>query len=883
MKYPIQKLVTSREYLIEQFTNGQDVQSFPEEHAALVDQYFRDALQESQVGTTVQQRNNPFALIALGGYGRRELCLHSDIDVLLAFKKTVPSQAKELIEEMLFPLWDLGLELGHATRSLNECVTLAKDNFEVLTSLMDAHFIGGDYTLYLDLVDRLHTKVLPKKARSLNVWLVEQNKLRLEGFGDSAYLLEPNLKEGIGGLRDYHHMLWLANAYIGLREPRDLVFLAKLSNKEYQELQHQVAFLLVVRNHLHHISGRKNDRVVFEYQEKIADRLGLQDHRKSRAVEQFNSKLHATMAAIKSLTHSFIISHFPAQKSKRKRAQTGDIYPGLTLDKGELAFRSASDILENSFLLMEIFENSARLGHPLSLEAKRLVREFLYLVDVPFRESAQVVNSFVKIMTEPWHTFETLDQMMEVGFLGALIPEFVRVKNRVEFDAYHIYPVGMHTLHTIRYLKNVADENDILLKTLFKEILYPERLLLAGLFHDIGKIGKDHAIHGAEITKSILQRFALNEDAIDDICFLVRNHLLLVETATRRDLNDEKVIVHCARIIGSLERLKMLYLLTWADSRATGPKAWSEWIANLIQELFFKALHILERGELATQDAASRVEQTKSEVRNTIGSILNGQELETYFEIMPSRYLLNTPSPKIVNHLELAISLKAGRKSDTTERKGKSEEEFFIFKASRDEPGDCWEITFLSEDKPGLFSNIAGVLALNTINILSADIYTWRDGTAVDVLRITNPQDSLFVQEVWNKISEDLNDALTGRVPLEPRLQQKAAPSILTTINKPSHPPAVSVDNDSSDFFTVIEVFTDDHIGLLYRMTHTLFTLGLDIHLARISTKGDQIADIFYVRDPDGQKVKDKNKVKEIKRTLLRQLRSCKSCCEQTQ
>ena len=667
-------------------------------------------------------------------------------------------------------------------------------------------------------------------------------------------------------------MLWLASAYVGLREPRDLVFLAKLSNKEYQKLQQQVTFLLLVRNHLHHISGRRNDRLIFEYQDKIAGRIGLRDQKESRAVEQFYSKLHATMAAIKSLSHSFIVSHFPIKKIEQKRAQTVDINPGLTLDKGELAFCSASDILSNHFLLMSIFEHGARLGHSLSLEAKRLVREFLYLVDAPFRESIGVVNSFLQIMTEPWHTFETLDQMMEVGFLGTFIPEFDRVKNRVEFDAYHIYPVGMHTLHTVRYLKDVADENDILLKSLFIDLLRPEHLLLAGLFHDIGKIGSNHTLKGAEITRTILKRFNFDEDAREDICFLVRHHLLLVETATRRDLNDEKVIVQCARTIGSLERLKMLYLLTWADSRATGPKAWNEWIANLIQELFFKALHILERGELATQDAASRVEQTKSEVRNTIGSILNDQVLENYFEIMPSRYLLNTPSRKIVHHLDLAIRLKAGRQSDKTERKGKSNEEFFIFKASREEPGDCWEITFLSEDKPGLFSNIAGVLALNNINILSADIYTWRDGTAVDVLRVTNPQDSLFVQEAWNKISEDLKDALTGRVPLESRLQQKAAPSILTTLKKPSRPPQVIVDNGSSDFFTVIEVFADDHIGLLYRMTYTLFNLGLDIHLARISTKGDQIADIFYVRDMEGQKVEDKKRVQEIKKTILHQL-----------
>jgi [protein-PII] uridylyltransferase len=872
MKYPIKKLVTSKGQLIEQFTNGHDAQSFPEEHTALMDQYFRDALQESQVVTKVQQRKIRFSLIALGGYGRRELCLHSDIDVLLLFKKTIPAQAKELVEEILFPLWDLGLELGHATRSLNECLTLAKDNFEVLTSLMDAHFICGDYTLYLDLVEKLHTKVLPKKARSLNVWLVEQNKLRLDKFGDSTYLLEPNLKEGIGGLRDYHHMLWLANAYFGLREPRDLVFLAKLSNKEYQELQQQVAFLLEVRNHLHHISGRRNDRVVFEYQEKIADRVGLQDQKQSRAVEQFNSKLHATMAAIKSLAHSFIVSHFPTQKIERKRAQTGDINPGLTLDKGELAFRSASDILENKFLLMAIFEHSARLGHPLSLEAKRLVREFLYLVDAPFRESAQVVDSFLKIMTEPWHTFETLDQMMEVGFLGALIPEFDRVKNLVEFDAYHIYPVGIHTLHTVRYLKGLGGEKDQLLKDLLLELVQPDRLVLAGLFHDIGKSGKNHAVQGAEITRKILKRFNLNEDTIEDICFLVRNHLLLAETATRRDLNDEKVIVQCARTVGSLERLKMLYLLTWADSRATGPKAWNEWIANLVNELFFKVLHILERKELATQDASSRVAQTKSEVRNTIGSIINDQELEHYFDVMPPRYLLNTPAQEIIRHLRLAEQLK--KKQNTTVGATKEHHnEIFIFESRRDKASDCWELTVLAMNRRGLFSNIAGVLALNNINILSADIYTWRNETAVDVLRVTNPPDVLYLQETWNKIRGDLKDVLSDAVSLASQLREKATSAIITEQKKPPRPPQVIVDNDSSDFLTVIEVFTDDHIGLLYRMTHTLFNLGLDIHLARISTKGDQIADIFYVRDLDGQKVEDKNKVQEIKRTLLHQLK----------
>jgi [protein-PII] uridylyltransferase len=430
----------------------------------------------------------------------------------------------------------------------------------------------------------------------------------------------------------------------------------------------------------------------------------------------------------------------------------------------------------------------------------------------------------------------------------------------------------MHTLHTVRYLKGLRDEKDMLLTDLFLELLHPDRLVLAGFFHDIGKIGTDHATHGADITRKIVQRFDMDEEATEDICFLVRNHLLLVETATRRDLNDEKAMVQCARIVGSVERLKMLYLLTWADSRATGPKAWSEWIANLINELFFKVIHILERKELATQDAASRVAQTKSGVRRNIGSIINNDELNHYFEIMPPRYLLNTSAQEIIHHLRLAEQLKKKQKTIG----GATEEQhnaMFMFESRRDKASDCWELTVLTMNRRGLFSNIAGVLTLNNINILSADIYTWRDETAVDVLRVTNPPDDLFLQETWNKIQEDFKAILADSVSLESQLREKTTSAIITEQKKPSRPPQVIVDNDSSDFFTVIEVFADDHIGLLYRMTHTLFNLGLDIHLARISTKGDQIADIFYVRDIDGQKVEDKNKVKEIKRTLLRQLK----------
>jgi [protein-PII] uridylyltransferase len=872
VEYLLEQLKTSRQQLIELFQTGLNMKPFHEDSTALLDQYFQDSIQENLIGKNLSQQGISFALVALGGYGRRELCLHSDIDILLLFKKKVPLQAEGFLQEMLFPLWDLGFELGHSTRTIKDCLQIAKEDLEAMTSLLDARFIGGEYTLYLEVIEKLYRKVISKKKRTLHQWLIEQNKKRLEDFGDSSYLLEPDLKEGIGGLRDYHHMLWLAKASCGPRETHEQVFRARLTYQEYQELRQHVKFLLDIRNHLHLLSHRRNDRLTIEYQEEIATRLGLRDHKTSLAVEQFNSLVHATMSSLKSLSYYFIADIFREEKKARKIRKIRDIPQGLSIERDELNFTSSDAILKKPSLLMSIFEFSALLGYPLALRARRQIREHSYLINDSFRESKTIIDSFMKIVTQSNYTFETLSVMADSGFLDSFIPEFGMIHNRVEFDSYHIYPVGIHSLQTIKYLKSLTEEKDILLKDLFIELRHTERLFLAGLFHDIGKINSDHARSGAKIAKNILKRLGLSDDAINDICFLVRSHLLLVETATRRDLNDEKIVVQCARLIGSLERLKLLYLLTWADSRATGPKAWSDWIANLTSELFFKVLHIIENKELVTQDALARVERVKAEVLKKVEPTIERQNLENCFEQMPPRYLLNTHPEKIVQHLLMAEKLKVKKRANEAQSGNHAEDEVFIFETGEDKTGNCWEITIVALDRPGLFANMAGVLALNAINVLSADIYTWRDGTAVDVIRTTNPRDGLFVQEKWAKVKEDLKNVLSGRLSLESSVGNKETPRSQTGLKKLSQKPTVVVDNESSDFFTIIEVHAYDQVGLLYRVTRAIFNFGLDIHSARIATKVDQIVDAFYVRDLDGQKIEADKRVKEIKRALLQQL-----------
>ncbi|MBN1832915.1 MAG: [protein-PII] uridylyltransferase [Deltaproteobacteria bacterium] len=862
MQSAFEELRESREALLSRFSSGDIRVSFQDDHTEIFDQYFRKSLQESRIGQELFKKEHPFALVAVGGYGRKELCIHSDIDIMVLFGPKVPLLAKEFVDEIFFPLWDLGLDLGYAVRSIKDCLSLCKDDYQVLSSMLDARFICGDSPVILTLMDQLFQNLTTRKAASFAGWLEDQNRIRTDVFGDSSYLLEPNLKEGIGGLRDYHHILWLSKSLFGLKAPRDLEYTGILSHNEYQDLEDWLGFIWLVRNHLHKLSGRKNDRLTLEYQEDIALKLGFKNQKSVLAVEQFMGRLHAFMGSVKSLHNSFVNAHIRDVNRVKKSRPTPEVSKGLHLYHGEINFHSATAILANPLLLMEIFASSARHKFPLSLEAKRLVREFLYLVDDRFRESSEAVRGFLDIMNDK-DSFETLNQMFETGFLDAFIPEFGRIKNRVEFDTYHIFPVGRHLLETVRYLMGRGARKEILLLDIAHEIPHPERLYLAGILHDIGKTGKDHARKGVNIARKILKRFNYDEEGIEDILFLVKYHLLLAETATRRDLNDEKVIVQCARVIGDAERLKMLYLLTVADSSATSPGVWNEWTANLVQELFFKVLHVLEKGDLATADASKETKKKKSAFFRYVTD-MDQHDLEYFFEVMSPRYILNTPPKRMAAHLAMLKSLGKEWKNPQSTT--------FSIDAREDKAQSCWEITFLAKDRPKLFSDMAGAMALNNINVLSADIYTWRDGTALDIFRVTGPLDTIHPQETWDRLTRDLKNALSDRSSLALRLKKKATPSILSNTRTPKRPPNVVVDNDSSDFFTLIEVFSDDRLGLLYIITHALSTLGLDIRIAKIATKGDQIADVFYVRDLEGQKVQDKNQIEAIREELLHQL-----------
>jgi [protein-PII] uridylyltransferase len=854
--------------LIARFLKGKEP-DFLKQHARLLDDYFRQAFETSMVGPRMDIGKNPYAIIALGGYGREEQCIHSDVDLLFVFKKKVPKEAENLIQEIIYPLWDIGLDVGYATRSLKDCLTLAGKDYEVLTPMLDARFVCGWSLIYANLLEQLREGIVVKKSRNIINWLVENNEMRHAHFGDSAYLLEPNLKEGQGGLRDYHTMLWIARIAFNAKQFRDLEYLGLLSHEEFQTLNRSIAFIWGVRNRMHHVCSRKCDRLHFENQVKLAQSLNYKKINGQAPVERFMGELHGQMETLKQQHLMFLyeLGYEKIRKRKRK-SQKKSAVDGLEVVKwGMLNFGGPESIIKKPELLMKIFEESARLKIPLSAEAKRLVKEFSHFVDNAFRTSEPVVKSFERILVAPAPKFNALNEMLNTGFLEKFIPEFDSVHNRIQYDQYHLYPVDKHLLRTVQTVKKFGTAKDSSLEPLCQKIyrkLRRKKLLLwAALLHDIGKgeSEEDHSTKGAEIVKTVLTQKGLAPADIETVIFLVQEHLLLIKTATRRDIHDEETAISCARKIRDIERLKMLYLLTVADSIATGPMAWNDWTATLLRDFFLKTLNVLEKGELATAQAVEVVEQKKGEILRSARKPGKKKKTEALLGVMSPRYLLYTPAHEIDRHIKLYNDLS----TDNSE---------FIWEIEHAADANTRSVTICAQDRPGLISKIAGVFTLNNIDILDVQVFTWRNNIALDIFKVKPPPDPILEDEKWQQTADNLSAALCDELSLTAALKKKVPAFRNGKAGLDKKPHRVTVDNTSSSFFTIIEVFTYDFPGLLFSITDAIFRCELNIWVAKIATKADQVVDVFYVRDVNGQKVDLPDQVKNIKAAIMERLKT---------
>ncbi len=853
-------LKQKRERFFEEYLKDDDP-LFLERHSRLFDDYFFESFEKSIIGPGMVIDRNPFAIIALGGYGRQEQCIHSDVDLLFLFGGKVPENAEKLIKEVVYPLWDIGVDVGHATRSVKECISIAGSDYQVLTSLLDARFICGMSFLYSDLMDELQRKILVKKPERIINWLVESNTTRHLRFGDSTYMLEPNIKEGQGGLRDYHTMLWIARIMSDIKKPRDLEYYGYLSHDEFRSFSECLSFIWHTRNRLHYLTGRKSDQLYFEYQPKVAKALRLSSENGHKPVEMFLGELHGRMEFIKQQFMMFLYEvGFDRKQTRKRRSLKNTKTEGLEVTKkGSLNFASSESILSNPELLIAIFEESANLGIPICSEGKRLIREFGYIVDGAFSASASVIRSFEKILAAPAPSSGVLDDMLNTGFLERFIPEVKGIINRIQFDEYHLYPVDRHSLRAVRTIKSFGTDEDIsgdwLCGNLYQELKNRKVLLWAALLHDIGKgePGGGHSRRGAKTAKDILTRMGFRRETIEAVSFLVEEHLLLVKTATRRDINDEETAFFCAGKIKNIELLKMLYLLSVADSISTGPKAWNDWTFTLLRDLFLKILSIMEKGELAATGAVEAVENKKRKLLGAVTSARERKEINKHVEVLPPRYLLYTTDREILEHYRLYSSL------------GGSE---FVWDVEKPLESNTRILTICAKDRPGLFSKMAGVFTLNGLDILDARINTWKNNIALDIFTLKPPVDQIFEEKKWASAKKNLESALSGELDLAIALKEKMSDNMHLKPHLMGKPHRIEVDNKSSSFFTIIEVFSYDFPGLLYSMTNAIFLCRLDIRVAKIATKSDQVVDVFYVTDFLGQKVDSEDQVASIKAAI---------------
>jgi [protein-PII] uridylyltransferase len=803
------------------------------------------------------------ALISLGGYGRGELNPRSDIDIMFYYGGKEKRFAETVSERMLYLMWDLGLEVGYSVRTAKDCLEMADKDITARTALLDSRFLVGDEALYQEFDRTVLEPVLRRGSQTFIREKLEENSRRLGKYGSSVYLLEPNIKEGEGGLRDLHTALWVAQVKFKARSLRELIIKGVLTEREGQAYEEALDYLWHIRNELHYLSSRKNDQIHFDQQEQIARFLGYKDNKRAPAVEQFMQDYYAHATRVEHLSSTLITKAIQQDQPTSRlfgylsRRQVED---GFYILRGELRVSQEDLFVQDPTRMMRTFVLAQRHGVRLSVPLKGLIRDSLHRINDRVRRSRAMCEGFWDILRTPQGMADTLMDMHHLQFLNHFIPEFGRIYCKVQHDAYHIYTVDIHSLFAVEEIAKLwrgdYAEKKPLLTRMANDIEKRELLLLAVLLHDIGKgEGKDHCNKGADLIPTIARRLGLGKEDSRRLEFLVRNHLIMAHISQRRDLHDDKLIVQFAQNMGMSENLKMLYLLTFADIKAVGPDVWSEWKGFLLQELYEKAYDILERGNFRLEKRSEKVRNRKRKVVGLLEDDFDVRLIKDALKVMSTRYLLSYRSAEIAEHLRLILSRGNGT---------------LAMKVEHEPQGEYSQVTISTLDIPGLFSRITGVLAANGINILGAQIFTQSHGVALDILQVISPAGKVITDDKkWRRVEEDLVSVIEGRARVDDMVRKRHRPSFLAERPRPRFPNRVEIDNEISDEYTVIDIYAHDKVGLLYHITKTLKELGLYIGVSKISTKVDQAADTFYVQDIFGQKVTLEDKMEELRSRLL--------------
>ncbi|MFQ3666867.1 MAG: [protein-PII] uridylyltransferase [Sphingomonadaceae bacterium] len=832
-------------------------------NAFLMDQLLRVAFD-----VTTQQLykvDNPsaaerLAMLAVGGYGRAELAPFSDIDLLFVSPLRGTAWVEQVVESLLYTLWDLGLKVGHATRTPDEAIRLAGADLTVKTALLEARYLWGDTGLVDQLAGRFRRELVAGHARQFVAAKMAERDQRHQRMGDSRYLVEPNIKEGKGGLRDLQTLFWIGKFAHEVEDPGELVDKGLFTAAEYRQFIRALNHLWAIRFQLHDISGRAEERLTFDLQREIADRLGYRARPGVAPVERFMRHYFMTARLVGDLTALFL-AHLEEQTSRAPRLPAFLRKPrrlnGFQINRGRIEAPADDFFAQDPVRLVELFALADEHGlelHPLTM---RMAKRDAQLVGERVRRDPRANALFLSVLTSPRDPEKVLRWMNEAGVFGRFVPDFGRVVAKMQYDMYHHYTVDEHTIRAIGLLARIEKGElaaDHPLSTAIIGKIASRRVLhVAVLLHDIAKgRGGDHSILGAEVAQKLCPRFGLTAAETETVAWLVRHHLLMSATAFKRDLSDYKTILDFADAVASLERLRLLLVLTVVDIRAVGPGVWNEWKAQLLRTLFESAEEVLRLGH-KEKGRALRIADRKDRLRAATGLAEDAfqRHAARFFD---SYWIAETEDVALANWRQMAQADEAG--------------ELLSIRATPDCSRGATLVTVYAADHPGLFYRIAGGISLAGANILDARIHTTRDGMALDNLVVADPLGRPFEEaHALARMETAIRDSLQGRVRLADRLTARPLPRRRQEAFRIE--PQVFIDNKASNRFTVVEVNALDRPALLYALTYALYGLKVAIHSAHIATWGERAVDTFYLTDLTGEKIMTPARLRTLEKRLL--------------
>ncbi len=809
-------------------------------------------------------------VVATGGYGRGLLAPGSDIDLLFLLPYKQTAWGESIAETILYCLWDMGLKVGHATRSVDECMRQAKADMTIRTALLESRYLFGDRALFDEMTSRFDKEVVQGTAAEFVAAKLAEREERHRNAGASRYLVEPNVKDGKGGLRDLHTLFWIAKYVYRVTEPDEMIARGVFDRSEYQLFRRCEDFLWSVRCHLHFITGRAEERLSFDIQREIAVRLGYTEHPGLQDVERFMKHYFLVAKDVGDLTRilcaeledreakpAAMLNRLVARFKPRRRkalSETDDFF----VDNNRINVAGANVFPGDPVNLIRMFRLAQRHNLGFHPDAMRAVTRSLKLIDKALRENAEANRLFVEILTSD-NAEIVLRGMNEVGVLGRFIPDFGRVVAMMQFNMYHHYTVDEHLLRCIGILADIekGERTELAFATELMTSIQPANrkvLYVAMFLHDIAK-GRieDHSIAGARIARRLCPRFGLSPADTDTVAWLIEHHLAMSSVAQSRDLSDRKTIEMFASVAQSLERMKLLTILTTADIRAVGPGVWNGWKAQLLRTLYYETEPVLTGG-FSEVNRAQRVATAQDEFRAAMTD-WSVAEIDAYLARHYPAYWLK---------VDLAHKIAQARFLRAAQAEGKTLSTSFGFDAER----GVTELTVLAPDHPRLLSIIAGACAAAGANIVDAQIYTTTDGLAVDTIAVSREFAEREDEERRAaRIADAIEKALRGDLRLPEVVARRAG--VKGRLRAFALAPEVMIHNQWSNRYTVIEVTALDRPGLLYQLTATLSKLNLNIASARVATFGERALDAFYVTDLMGAKIDAPQRQAAIKRALI--------------